>query len=70
MELTATKILEIFSEAVPGCILQIYAYIQREKPSLIALLSILVAALSVGISSATISYGEGVRGAARSEATS
>ena len=41
-ELTSTKLIEIFSEAVPGGIIQIYAYIKRgRKTNRTALVSIL-----------------------------
>ena len=59
MELVATKGVEIFSEAIPGCVLQIYvalSVLKTSNPSTEAVFSLIISALSTGYSSATVTF--------------
>ena len=53
-----SKLTEIFAEAIPGGILQMYAFILSPNRSAAAAGSILISALTTGFGSALISYGE------------
>jgi hypothetical protein len=57
-ELTITKCAEMFAESIPGCILQIYAFLigAHGTKKNQALVSIVVSALTTGVSSATVAY--------------
>ncbi|GMI28630.1 hypothetical protein TeGR_g11984 [Tetraparma gracilis] len=64
MELIANKCIELIFEAIPGCILQIYAYLRMKQlgdaASLVLLrrseFSIIMSALTTGFTSSMISY--------------
>jgi hypothetical protein len=60
MELVLTKGVEMFTEAIPGCILQIYVALKflemGERVSKRAVFSIVVSALTTGYNSATLTY--------------
>ena len=53
-----SKLAEMFAEAIPAGLLQMYAFILSPNRSLQALASIIVSALATGFGSALISYGE------------
>ena len=53
-----SKLTEAFAEAIPGGILQIYAFVSSPNRSAAAAASILISALTTGFGSALVSYGE------------
>ena len=53
-----SKLGEMFAEAIPGGILQMYAYVLSSDRSTAAAGSILISALTTGFGSALVSYGE------------
>jgi len=58
-ELAATKILEIISESIPGCLIQTYAFLTSGETELqwsAPLLSIIVSAATTGFVSSQITY--------------
>ncbi|GMI53113.1 hypothetical protein TeGR_g14713 [Tetraparma gracilis] len=57
-ELVANKMCEMFCESIPGCILQVYALIQGGSGGKMRtkVFSIVVSAITTGMSSASISY--------------
>ena len=53
-----SKLGEMFAEAIPGGILQMYVFVSSPNRSAAAAASILISALTTGFGSALISYGE------------
>ena len=53
-----SKVVEMFAEAIPAGILQMYAFVLSPNRSTAAAGSILISALTTGFSSALVSYGE------------
>ena len=53
-----SKLIEMFAEAIPAGILQMYAFVTSPNRSATAAASILISALTTGFGSALISYGE------------
>ena len=53
-----SKLTEMFAEAIPGGVLQMYAFVSSPNRSAAAAGSILISALTTGFGSALISYGE------------
>jgi hypothetical protein len=53
-----SKLAEIFSEAIPGGILQMYAFVSTPNRSAAAAGSILISALTTGFGSSLVAYGE------------
>ena len=53
-----SKVTEMFAEAIPGGILQMYVYVSSKNRSAAAAGSIFISALTTGFGSALISYGE------------
>ena len=54
----ASKGIEMFAEAIPAGVLQMYAFIISPKRSVAAAGSIMISALTTGFASALMSYGE------------
>jgi hypothetical protein len=54
--MTISKGAEIFAEAIPAGVLQMYAFVQTQNRSMVALGSIVISALTTGFGSALISY--------------
>ena len=52
-----SKLTEMFAEAIPGGILQMYALVSSPNRSAAAVASILISALTTGFGSALVSYG-------------
>ena len=57
-----SKATEMFAEAIPAGVLQMYAFVSSPNRSAAAAGSILISALTTGFSSALVSYGEFLRG--------
>jgi hypothetical protein len=55
MELVGTKVVELFAESIPGCILQVLALMNAKERSQRAVISILISAATAGFTSASIS---------------
>jgi hypothetical protein len=55
-QMIASKIGEVFAEAIPAGVLQMYAYVQSPNRSTAAAASIFISALTTGFGSALISY--------------
>ena len=53
-----SKLAEMFAEAIPGGIVQMYALVSSPNRSAAAAGSILISALTTGFGSALVSYGE------------
>ena len=53
-----SKCGEMFAEAIPGGVLQMYAFVSTPNRSAAAAGSILISALTTGFGSALVSYGE------------
>jgi len=56
LELTVMRMFEVFSEAIPGSILQMLAYIRSEDRSPLAATSIIISALTTGFTSASFCF--------------
>jgi len=56
VELTLARVVEMFSESIPGCLLQCYAILKSGKYSRSTLGSVIVSALTTGFISATLSF--------------
>jgi hypothetical protein len=56
IEFMASKLLELFCESIPGCLLQSYALMNAEKKSTQAIASIVISAMTTGMASATIAF--------------
>jgi hypothetical protein len=56
IELMASKLLELFCESIPGCLLQCYVLMEAEKKSAQAIVSIAISAMTSGMASATIAF--------------
>ena len=52
------KCAEMFAEAIPAGILQMYVFVKSPNRSAAAAASILISALTTGFGSALVSYGE------------
>jgi hypothetical protein len=56
-ELMGTKMVELFAESIPGCVLQVYVYLKSpETRTFKALASIIISAATAGFTSATITF--------------
>ena len=56
MEMTYSKMIELFAESIPGCVIQICGYMTNPDPDGMALASIIISALTAGFTGAQISY--------------
>ncbi|GMH81209.1 hypothetical protein TL16_g08858 [Triparma laevis f. inornata] len=56
MEMMYTKSIELFAESIPGCVIQIIGYMASDEKLEMALVSIIVSALTAGFTCAQISY--------------
>lgn len=65
-----TKLAEMFSESIPGTILQMYALVKSNKPSKGLIFSISISALTTGFASATVSFDKDTSPAGRKNAPS
>ena len=55
-ELVVTKCAEMITESIPGCLLQFYAMLKVKNASRATVGSVLVSAMTTGLSSASISF--------------
>ena len=53
-----SKSVEIFAEAIPAGVLQMYAFAKSQNQTFMAAVSIMISALTTGFGSALVSYGE------------
>ena len=53
-----SKNVEMFAEAIPAGVIQMYAFVKSPNRSIAAAGSIIISALTTGFGSALISYGE------------
>ena len=54
------KEVEIFAEAIPAGVIQMYAFVSSPSRSIAAAGSIIISALTTGFGAALVSYGESV----------
>ena len=55
-----SKVAEMFAEAIPAGVLQMYAFVSSPNRSIAAAGSIMISALTTGFGAALVSYGESV----------
>ena len=58
LQMAYSKVTEMFAEAIPAGVLQIYAFFLSQNRTAAAFASILISSMTTGFGSALISYGE------------
>jgi hypothetical protein len=56
IEITVTRVVDVFAESIPNCVIQSYAFIISPRTSFVPLISIFVSAATAAFNTATVSY--------------